>query len=251
MDYKKLMDLYLAKYTCNQVDYGTVSDFADSRINLPEVCGLNGDLKNSQRAWMIKAILGNVPVGSNILEIGAGEPIVANILTNLGYHVTIVDPYDGSGNGPTHYEIYKKEYPQINIIREYFDENLSTLPKKSFDAIYSISVLEHVPADKVVDLAKTTALFLKDGGNNIHAIDHVFRGAGQEFHEAQLDNYFKGFGIKETSKPVLSLLKDDVETYFMSAEGHLFWMGETSYNDFPFRKVVSINLNISNKKDIG
>ena len=164
MDYKKLIDLYKAKYTCNEVTYGTVRDFADSRINLPEVCGLNGDLKNSQRAWMIKAILGNVPIGSNILEIGAGEPIVANILTNLGYNVTIVDPYDGSGNGPTHYEIYKKEYPQINIVRKYFDENLTVLRKNSFDAIYSISVLEHVPADKVTDLAKTTDLFLKDGG---------------------------------------------------------------------------------------
>ena len=32
---------------------------------------------------------------------------------------------------------------------------------------------------------------------NIHAIDHVFQGLGQEFHETQLDTYFKGFGIKE------------------------------------------------------
>lgn len=245
MDYKKLIDLYKAKYTCKEVDYGTVKDFSDSRNILPEICGLNGDLKNSQRAWMIKAILGNVPIGSNILEIGAGEPIVANVLTKLGYNVTIVDPYDGSGNGPTHYEVYKMQYPQINIIRSYFDESLSAVPKNSFDAIYSISVLEHVPADKTTDLAKATNLFLKDGGKNIHAIDHVFKGLGQEFHETQLNNYFKGFGIKENYTTVLNKLKDDVETYFMSAEGHLFWAGNTSYTDFPFRKVVSINLNLS------
>ncbi|MEO6356941.1 MAG: methyltransferase domain-containing protein [Ferruginibacter sp.] len=245
MEYKKLLDLYKGKYACPEVGYGTVRDFADSRINLADLCGLNGDLKNIQRAWMVKAILGSVPIGSNILEIGAGEPIVADILTNLGYNVTIVDPYDGSGNGPTHFDEYKKRYPAINIIRRLFDENLSMVPKNSFDAVYSISVLEHVPAEKTFSLAKATKLFLKNGGKNIHVIDHVFMGLGQEFHETQLDNYFKGFGIKEDYKVVLNKLKDDVETYFMSAEGHLFWMGDTAYNNFPFRKVVSINLNIS------
>ncbi|MDN3654408.1 methyltransferase domain-containing protein [Ferruginibacter paludis] len=245
MNYQKLLDLYKGNYACKEVSYGTVRDFADSRNNLPEMCGLNGDLKNIQRAWMVKAILGNVPIGSNIMEIGAGEPIVANILTNLGYNVTIIDPYDGSGNGPTQFDEYKQKYPRVKIVRRYFDENLPMLSKNSFDAIYSISVLEHVPAEKATQLAKATKVFLKNGGNNIHAIDHVFMGEGKEFHEAQLDNYFKGFEIQEVYTVVLNKLKDDVETYFMSAEGHLFWMGNTEYNNFPFRKVVSINLNIS------
>jgi Methyltransferase domain len=244
MGYQKLLELYKGRYSCSEIGYGTVRDFADSRINLPDLCGLNGDLKNIQRAWMVKAILGTVPIGSNILEIGAGEPVVADMLTNLGYNVTIVDPYDGSGNGPTQFSEYKVKYPQIKIIRRLFDENLTMLPKNSFDAIYSISVLEHVPAEKAMPLARATKLFLKPGGKNIHTIDHVYRGPGQEFHESQLDNYFKGFGIKEDYKIVLNKLKDDVETYFMSAEGHLFWMGNMNYNDFPFRKVVSINLNI-------
>jgi len=244
MDYKKLIDLYHNKYKSAEIEYGTVRDFADSVVNLHSLCGLNGDLKNSQRTWMIKAILGSVPSGSKILEIGAGEPHVANVLSKMGYDVTIVDPYDGSGNGPTDYQTYKEKYPQIKIIKSYFDKSLKELTPKSFNAIYSISVLEHVPADKALGLAQDTVHFLKSNGRNIHAIDHVYSGNGQLFHEQQLERYFKGFGIKENYKNVLNRLKDDVETYFMSAEGHLFWKGDMDYNNFPFRRVVSINLNV-------
>ncbi len=245
----QLIDLYYGKYQGAEVEYATVKDFVDSRRILPQICGLNGDLKNVQRAWMIKAILGSVPKHAKLLEIGAGEPIVASILSELGYDVTIVDPYDGSGNGPLDFDHYVKKYPDVKIIRGYFDEKLIQLKPNSFDAIYSISVLEHVPAEKAMELTRQTFSFLKKGGRNIHAIDHVFLGAGQQFHEEQLDRYFKGFKLNVSYKTILEQLKDDVETYFLSAEGHLFWMGNTTYHDFPFRRVVSININALNKSE--
>lgn len=241
-----LIEMYHGKYSCAEVGYATVNDFVDSRRIMPDICGLNGDLKNVQRAWMIKAILGTVPIGSQLLEIGAGEPITAGLLTQLGYDVTIVDPYDGSGNGPLDYEQYVKNYSGVTIIRGYFDETLTQLKAHSFDAIYSISVLEHIPAEKAMALAQTTFSFLKEGGRNIHAIDHVYLGDGQRFHEEQLDRYFKGFKVDAPYTTVLEQLKNDVETYFLSAEGHLFWMGDTAYPEFPFRRVVSINLNLKN-----
>ena len=58
---KKLIKKYL-KYKTDQLSYATVCDFNDSVQNFSSICGLNGDLKNVQRPWVIKAILANVPL---------------------------------------------------------------------------------------------------------------------------------------------------------------------------------------------
>jgi hypothetical protein len=34
-------------------------------------------------------------------------------------------------------------------------------------------------------------------------------------------------------------LKQDLETFYLAAEGHHLWRGGMAYDDFPFRKVVS------------
>ena len=64
-------------------------------------------MKNLQRCWMVKAVLGSVEPGGRLLEIGAGEPLVADLLARLGYEVTVVDPYDGSGDGPLEFEEFR------------------------------------------------------------------------------------------------------------------------------------------------
>ena len=74
---------------------------------------------------------------------------MANALHQLGYHVTIVDPYDGAGNGPMAYLAYVAKYPHVKIIKAYFQEDIPALTENSFDCIYSISVLEHVPHAKL------------------------------------------------------------------------------------------------------
>src|SRR4051794_19670161 len=56
--------------------YATVRDYCESVDHLPQVTPLDGDLKNVQRPWAIKAILANLPPPARLLEIGGGEPIV-------------------------------------------------------------------------------------------------------------------------------------------------------------------------------
>ena len=77
-------------------------------------------MKDLQRCWMVKAILGNVERGSRMLEIGAGEPLVAGMLSRLGYDVTVVDPYDGSGNGPREFARFTAAYPDVDFVRDQF-----------------------------------------------------------------------------------------------------------------------------------
>src|SRR3954469_21132474 len=131
------------------MSYATVRDYCESRDELPQITPIDGDLKNVQRPWTTKAILANVAPGGRLLEIGGGEPIVCGLLAELGYDVTLVDPYDGFGNGPTDYARYVAQFPHVRIAREYFRADLPLLQPGSFDAIFSISVLEHLPADSL------------------------------------------------------------------------------------------------------
>src|SRR5213079_1946020 len=148
--------------------YATVRDYCESLDELPQITAVDGDLKNVQRPWAAKAILANVPPPARLLEIGGGEPIVSGFLAELGYEVTLVDPYDGFGNGPTDYQRYVEQFPRVKIVREYFRPGMNAFPNKSFDAIFSVSVLEHIPVESVAPCFEAMEEFLRPGGVSIH-----------------------------------------------------------------------------------
>jgi len=102
-----IAERYAGEFPLAPISYGTVRDFADSADHLTGLAGASFDMKDLQRCWTIKAILGNVERGSRILEIGAGEPLVAGMLSRLGYEVTVVDDYMGGGNGPREFKMIK------------------------------------------------------------------------------------------------------------------------------------------------
>ena len=92
-------------------------DFCDSVDHLHPLATANGDLKDCQRPWVFKAILAKVAYGGRLLEIGGGEPLVADLLNRLGYQVWVVDPYDGSGNGPQDFERFRADCPGLKFVR--------------------------------------------------------------------------------------------------------------------------------------
>ena len=236
------------------LSYATVRDFCDSADHLSEIMRFDGDMKDVQRTWAIKAILGKMPIGSKLLEIGAGEPLVANALHQLGYHVTIVDPYDGAGNGPTAYLVYVAKYLHVKIIKAYFQECIPALTENSFDCIYSISVLEHVPHAKLREVFNGIAQILKPGGWSIHCTDLVLTGGGADWHDrgireilfwqTKLQDPYLGENqirqqIDEMMKEYYQKLALDVETYYHSAQGHNLWRGGRPYDEVPFCRIIS------------
>ncbi|HEX6454957.1 MAG TPA: hypothetical protein VF009_00385 [Solirubrobacterales bacterium] len=237
-----LLELYGDSFPVPPISYGTVRDFADSVENMPGLASDSYDMKDMQRCWAIKVILGNVPRGSRILEIGAGEPLVAGILARLGYEVTVVDPYRGEGNGPFQYKGFRQGYPDLHFVRDEFP------PKESlgqdFAAVYSISVLEHVPLEALEGvITAARRLTAAVGGLSIHAIDLVLAGWGTEEHLEKLERIVAASGLAgEELRPVLDALEKDPETYFVSAEAHNRWRGGLDYDDYPMRRIVSVNL---------
>jgi hypothetical protein len=230
-----------ASFELPAIGYGTVRDFADSTAHLPGLAGANFDMKDMQRCWMIKAIVGNVPRGARILEIGAGEPLAAGVLSRLGYEVTVVDPYDGSGNGPVEYEAFKVAYPDLTFVRAQFPpaDGLGD----GFDAIYSISVLEHVPLEQIEPLFGAIRDGLSGTGLSVHAVDHVLAGWSAEGHLEKLRLMVRAAGLDPAElEAALERLREDPDAYFVSAEAHNRWRGDLEYDEYPMRRIVSVNL---------
>ena len=227
------------------ISYATVCDFCESVDELPQITALDGDLKNVQRPWAAKAILANVSRPARLLEIGGGEPIVSGFLSELGYDVTLVDPYDGFGNGPTDYQRYVELFPHVKIVREYFRPKLPGLAPHSFDAIFSISVLEHL-SSSLSPCFEAIAEFLSPGGVSIHCFDFILQGHGDahDFEDAQrilsAQQALSDHVVSEPFEKLVERLRSDVETFFLSPQGHHHWRGGQPYLAFPFRKVVSL-----------
>ena len=225
------------------LSYATVEDFCDSLEHLPELATINRDLKDAQRPWVFKTICGTVPRGGRLLEIGGGDPWVAELLTKLGYHVTIVDPYDGRDQGPTAFESIRERHPHIRYVRGLFPDALPP-DEPPFDCVYSVSVLEHLSRAQIARVCEGIRRLTRgDNAVTIHAVDHVHRGRGAEEHRANLELVVEGLGLaREDLKALLERLDADPETYFLSAESHNMWRGVTPYRDFPMRRCPSIQI---------
>jgi SAM-dependent methyltransferase len=226
--------------------YATVRDYCQSRDELPQITPSDGDLKNVQRPWAVKAILANLQPPARLLEIGGGEPIASGFLSELGYDVTLVDPYDGFGNGPVDYQGYVERFPHVKIVREYFRPGLPGLAPHSFDAIFSISVLEHIPPDSLPACFDAIAEFLAPGGLSAHCFDFILQGHGEAHDLVNAQKILAeqkrvtGATDELPFAELLQRLREDVETFFLSPQGHHHWRGGQAYPAFPFRKVVSL-----------
>jgi hypothetical protein len=237
-----IAERYAGSFPLPAISYGTVGDFADSADHLTGLAGASFDMKDLQRCWMIKAILGNVERGSRILEIGAGEPLVAGMLSRLGYEVTVVDDYQGGGNGPREFKRFQAAYPDVHFIRELFPP--SEPLGDDYAAVFSISVLEHVPLDQVGAVVATGhELVAGRGGCSIHAVDHVLAGWGADEHREKLDRIVTALGLSEQDLATrIAAMEDDPETYFVSAEAHNRWRGDLPYDQYTMRRIGSVNL---------
>jgi hypothetical protein len=225
--------------TVPRVGYATVRDYCDSADRLPELATASGDLKDVQRPWVLKTILEMLPRGSRLLEIGAGEPIVADLLAQQGYAVTVIDPYDGRDRGPSGYEALRSRYRRVRVLRGLFPDDVPA--GETFDCVYSISVLEHLPLDAVDGVSAGIRSHTR--GTTIHAVDHVLKGVGAEEHLVRLRRLVSGLDLDaDELDAALDALTCDPETYFLSAESHNRWRGGAPYDEFPMRRCVSIQL---------
>ncbi len=243
-----IIERFTTRDCADGLSYATVRDYCESADLLPGITGHDGDLKNVQRPWAVKAVLNCVAPPARVLEIGGGQPVVSGVLSELGYDATLVDPYDGFGNGPTDFQRCVELFPHVQIVRDYFGENMAHFAPDKFDVILSVSVLEHIPHGPLASCFSGIAKYLRPGGHSVHCFDFVVQGPGTEhaFENARYILEQQKRLNDDSPDPAVSLREivprftDDLETFYLSPQGHHNWRGGLPYEQFPFRKVVSL-----------
>lgn len=64
-----------------------------------------------------------------------------------------------------------KKYPMIRYVFERFGEFSEAYPDEYFDRIFTVSTLEHIPQEYLLDVFKDMHRCLKKGGKELHTVD--------------------------------------------------------------------------------
>ena len=156
---------------------------------------------HAPRLWeypvVARIVAEHLPPGSRLVDLGAGVTPLAPFLTSRGYVVDTVDPSPIVRTWPPQPEWNEwdfLDYGAAGLARRSWNCVLGDLPTRPpFDGIYSISVIEHVPATVrralLADISARTRL----GGLVVLTIDLV-RGGDQ------LWNLNLGVEVEEPTK---------------------------------------------------
>lgn len=122
--------------------------------------------------------------GMRIAEIGGGASRVLPSLA-LRNECTNIEKFEGAGNGP------KGEIAVngVNNVHAFVGEFSPLLPPSSFDVVFSISVVEHVPASDLANFHLDQLRILKAGGRFLHAIDIYLESQPTGYVEARIAAY--------------------------------------------------------------
>lgn len=224
-----------------ECSYANVRTYNRLRDSYPTLSPPTGDLKNYQRPWVADAVLQNIPRGAPILEIGGGGGEVADYLSDRGYEVWAVDPYDGSAGGNAKYKSIVERFPHIKIVRDML-HTANDLPTGYFHACYSCSVIEHIPKRTLGLTTEKMYSCLVDGGTSIHSIDWTLEVHKVEFSmiEALISHHGFTIDLQRMEHDAMN----DIDTFFLSPQGHYEWRKflRRSYDEYPYRKVTAFDL---------
>jgi 2-polyprenyl-3-methyl-5-hydroxy-6-metoxy-1,4-benzoquinol methylase len=222
-----------------EIAFATVREFHQFAEDYPEATKLNEDLKSFQRPWCVDRLLKSCPNGGRVLEIGADKCDLVPSLRSRGFEVWVIDVYDHFGGGTGTYDSIIQKFPDMPIVRSFMHEDRS-LPAKHFDAVYSCSVIEHIPLEHLAGTGKQIERVLKDNGASIHAIDCTLAGIMQNQQNSQLfiEAHNRSCDVKALGEQAL----DNLDTYYLSPQGHLNWRRfvRKTYDEYPYRRVTSL-----------
>lgn len=223
------------------ISYATVREYNLLKEELPELTPIGVDLKDFQRPWVVRKILESYSTGK-ILEVGADRCELADYLSKRGFEVWVIDVYDHFGGGAAKFTEVKEKFTNLNIYRGFLHEN-RTLPSNYFDVIYSCSVLEHTPFDYLKLTLERIRDCLRDGGLSIHAVDFTVAGAILVNYPF-IDEILQYYQADLTAEQIAKLALADIDTFFLSPQGHLRWRQsqKKNYDQYPYRKVTSLNI---------
>lgn len=218
--------------------YPRMSDHTRYMALCPQLMG--SSLKEVQRAWVFDQLHQRLAPGAKVIDLGGSACELADVLS-ARFEMTVVDPHDGSGNGPKNPDAYRKRFPKLNIVQGFVGPQIEL---RDYDAVVSTGVIEHIADAAYPDTVAGIEKVLKPGGFSIHAIDFTVRGVRgfMERTGASVALFAQSHGHDLDVAHKRREMLDDVETYFLSAAMYLQWRKSRSWDEYPWRQVSSINV---------
>lgn len=231
-----------AHETADSFGFVEVGEAARIRQTIDHFLTFTHPFKALQRAWVVERISRDVAPGGTVLEIGGGDLSVAALLTSRGYQVTVIDPFDGRNNGPILPTWSTKQVE--HVVLGLFPEDLPTSMR--FDAIASVSVLEHLGAT-LQTVSDAMPYFLRNASSRlVHAVDVVLAGEGEEFHAELTLHLAKYAGVPvDVASQLFHQANRDPSVFLISPLEHEDWRGALPYEEFPMRRVACLGLDYS------
>ena len=184
----------------------------------------------------------NLPVGSNILEIGGGWSRVLQKLAILGYNCTNCDPFEGMGDGaPTDGDV------PYHLVRAKIGDHPPDLADLAFDFAFSIGVLETLPADDTASAAFLADIrrVLKPGALQLH-LAGITAFDGWEWVSPPIE-YLSIHGDLVEPLPGPTQIARDPELYAMSEAAYdTLWKPSTHKPYAEFGRPTSLALLLRN-----
>jgi methyltransferase family protein len=217
------------------LSYATVKEFwyfLDKYKDVKELTDpslLWGDLKEYQRLLIFDRLL-NAPQGSRICEIGGGMCKVFETLLKKfpgKYECWSIDPLEGQGGGPVVENLPWDHDKKVRLVRENFGTFSEKIPGEYFDVLFSLSVMEHIPAEQWERCFQDMARVCRKGALIIHTID-----ASVDFEIShkmyEMLKLLPGKSDLKLLHPEVDFQstkpKNDPQTYFVSPAGYARWL---------------------------
>ncbi len=219
--------------------YSTIPDYLRYRESYPSLVSEKADLKDVQRPWALEKIKDLLPQGAGVVDLGGSRAELADALSPYS-QVTVIDPYDGSGNGPTNVDFYRKKFPKVTFRAELLTTK-TEIPKQR--AVVSTSVVEHIAPQFHAETVAAIDSVLEVGGYSVHAVDLTCRGRNGfmesqiDLNQSWVDTHCPGLNVREMVTQMLS----DVETFFLPVTMYVQWKKTKAYEEYPWRNVGTLN----------
>ena len=140
--------------------------------------GADKGLKGAQDAFILSLLRGKS--GLKILEMGGGDSRLLRVLC-ADNECWNIDKFDGGDGGPKG----EVKIDRVQNVIGHMGGASSMLPDRYFDYVVSVSVMEHVPKNKLYDVFRDCWRVLEAGGTMAHAIDVYLLDPDQQSHPHQ------------------------------------------------------------------